>query len=122
MRLRSLRRSRVVYMDHDKAGQDQQPLLQLADPVDSVEVTLGNSELSKVIRREIGKLPPLLRDVLVLRDLDLLPTDEVAVRLGISAAAVKSRALRARAELRERMERAMARPVFDAGLVGTGTN
>jgi RNA polymerase sigma-70 factor (ECF subfamily) len=108
MRLRSLRRSKIVYMDHDKAGQDQQPLMQLADQTDSVELTLGNTELSGVVRREIAKLPPLLRDVLVLRDLDLLPTEEVANRLGISAAAVKSRALRARAELRERMERAMA--------------
>lgn len=109
MRLRSLRRSRIVYMDHDRVGQDQQPLIQLADPVESAEVKLGARELSQVVRREIGKLPPLLRDVLVLRDLDMLPTDEVAAKLGISAAAVKSRALRARAELRERMERALER-------------
>ena len=109
MRLRSLRRSRIVYMDHDKVGQDQQPSFQLADPVESAEVKLGARELSQVVRREIGKLPPLLRDVLVLRDLDMLPTDEVAAKLGISAAAVKSRALRARAELRERMERALER-------------
>ena len=113
MRLRSLRRSRLVSMDADKTsgGHDQQPTMQLADPGESAEVKLGARELSQVVRREIAKLPPLLRDVLVLRDLDLLPTDEVALRLGISAAAVKSRALRARVELRDRMERAMARPV-----------
>ena len=114
MRLRSLRRSRIVYMDHDKLGQDRQPLQQLADPVESQEVTLGLRELSQVVRREIGKLPPLLRDVLVLRDLDLLPTGEVAEKLGISAAAVKSRALRARAALRDRMERAMSQPACQA--------
>lgn len=111
MRLRSLRRSKLVYMDHDKMGQDQMPLLQLADPNESVEVKLGSTELSQVVRREIAKLPPLLRDVLVLRDLDLLPTEVVAEKLGISAAAVKSRALRARAELRDRMERALAHGV-----------
>ena len=114
MRLRSLRRSRLVYMDHENPGQDHSPTLQLADPGESAEARLGSSELRQVIRREIGKLPPLLRDVLVLRDLDSLPTEEVAARLGISAAAVKSRALRARAELRDRMERALARPVCQA--------
>ena len=110
MRLRSLRRSKIVYMDHDKLGQDQQPMMQLADPGESQEMTLGSRELSQVVRRELNQLPPLLREVLVLRDLDLLPTDEVAEKRGISAAAVKSRALRARAELRDRMERALARP------------
>lgn len=114
MKLRSLRRSKLVYVDHDKEGQDQKPLLQLADPNESVELKLGSTELSQVVRREIAKLPPLLRDVLVLRDLDLLPTEVVAERLGISAAAVKSRALRARAELRDRMERALSQRVCQA--------
>ena len=114
MRLRSLRRSKLVYMDDERVGQDQQPLMQLADPGQSQESNLGSKELSQVVRREIAKLPPLLRDVLVLRDLDLLPTEEVAQKLGISAAAVKSRALRARVELRDRMERAMSRPAFQA--------
>lgn len=104
MRLRSLRRSKAVPLSPGR----EQPLLQVADPVDSIEVKLGNSEVRRVVRQEIGKLPPLLRDVLVLRDLDLLPTEVVAQKLGISAAAVKSRALRARAELRQRMDRVLS--------------
>ena len=114
MRLRSLRRSRIVYLDQEKSAQDQQPLLQLADPTDSAEVALGNNEMAQVVRREIAKLPPLLREVLVLRDLNSLPTEVVAEQLGISAAAVKSRALRARAELRERMTRVLTRPACPA--------
>jgi RNA polymerase sigma-70 factor (ECF subfamily) len=114
MRLRSLRRSRIVYIDQEKTGQDQQPLMQLSDPTESAEVQLGNNEMAQVIRREIAKLPPLLREVLVLRDLKSVPTDEVAERLGISAAAVKSRALRARAELRDRMTRVLSRPICPA--------
>ena len=114
MRLRSLRRSRIVYLDQEKPAQDQQPLLQLSDSADSAEVALGNNEMAQVVRREIAKLPPLLRDVLVLRDLNSLPTDVVAQQLGISTAAVKSRALRARAELRDRMTRVLARPACPA--------
>ena len=113
MRLRSLRRSRLVSMDPDNS--DQAPM-QYADPGESVELRLGATELRRVVRREVARLPPLLREVLELRDLDSLPTDVVAERLGISAAAVKSRALRARAELRDRMERAMA---CQAQLAGT---
>jgi RNA polymerase sigma factor (sigma-70 family) len=52
----------------------------------------------------------LLRDVLELRDLRELPTEEVAKILGISEAAAKSRLSRARAMLRDRMERHISRP------------
>jgi RNA polymerase sigma-70 factor (ECF subfamily) len=41
----------------------------------------------------------------LLRDVEHRPMPEVAQRLGISVAAAKSRLLRARAELRERMKR-----------------
>jgi RNA polymerase sigma-70 factor, ECF subfamily len=61
--------------------------------------------MSNVLRREIGRLPPLLRNVLVLRDVDELSTAEVADRLGMTVSAVKSRLLRARIELRHRMEK-----------------
>ncbi len=52
--------------------------------------------------REIRRIPPPLRNALVLRELHELPMPEVTARLGISVAAVKSRLLRARAGLRER--------------------
>jgi RNA polymerase sigma-70 factor (ECF subfamily) len=47
----------------------------------------------------------LLRSVFLLRDVQQLPMPEVANMLGISVAAAKSRLLRARAELRNRMRR-----------------
>lgn len=66
---------------------------------------LGNQEMSAIMHREIRRLPPLLRNVLVLRHLDELSIDDVARRLGITIVAAKSRLLRARAELRQRLER-----------------
>ena len=41
----------------------------------------------------------------MLRDVDQLPMPEVAEQLGITVAAAKSRLLRARAELEERLEK-----------------
>jgi len=62
-----------------------------------------NEELSVVLKREISRLPPLLRSVLLLRDVNERSTVEVARSLGISTAAVKSRLSRARGELRRRI-------------------
>jgi RNA polymerase sigma-70 factor (ECF subfamily) len=56
-----------------------------------------------ILKQEIRRIPPLLRNVFVLRDVDQLPMPEVADRLGISVAAAKSRLLRARSELRQRL-------------------
>jgi RNA polymerase sigma-70 factor (ECF subfamily) len=48
-------------------------------------------------------MPPLLRNVMLLRDLDQLPMPDVANRLGLSVPAAKSRLIRARTELRSRV-------------------
>lgn len=106
MRLRSLRRAKLVSLEQERSESEAPQTMQIADPAESVENRLGTSELNQVLRREIQRLPPLLRDVLMLRDLQSLPTNEVADRLGITPAAAKSRVLRARAELRVRLQRA----------------
>jgi len=50
-------------------------------------------------------LPHGFRIVFVLRDVDGLSTEETAETLGLSIPAVKSRLLRARLQLRERLSR-----------------
>ena len=57
------------------------------------------------MQQEISRIPPLLRNVFVLRDVNELPMPVVAEKLGISVAAAKSRLLRARLELRQRLEK-----------------
>ena len=66
---------------------------------------VGVSEVAAVLQQEINRTPPLLRHVFLLRDVQNKPMPEVAQQLGISVAAAKSRLLRARAELRNRMRR-----------------
>jgi RNA polymerase sigma-70 factor (ECF subfamily) len=79
--------------------------MELRDGRPTPEAQLVDQEASAILHREIRRLPPLLRNVLVMRDLEEMPMDDVAGQLGISLVAAKSRLLRARTELRHRLER-----------------
>jgi RNA polymerase sigma-70 factor (ECF subfamily) len=61
--------------------------------------------MGDILQRLIGELPPDFRTVFVLRDMEELSTEETAKLLGISIPAVKSRLLRARLKLREKLDR-----------------
>ena len=104
MRLRRQRRAQFLYLDDVRVGEDR-GVLELADTECGPESRFGSGEVGDLLRTEIGRIPPLLRRVFTLRDVDELPMPEVAEKLGISVAAAKSRLLRARAELRVRMEK-----------------
>jgi RNA polymerase sigma-70 factor (ECF subfamily) len=67
------------------------------------EEVLGDSEVSRVLIKEIRAVPPLLRDVLVMRDVRHLFMRDIAATLGISIPAAKSRLMRGRLELRQRL-------------------
>ena len=69
------------------------------------EGELGRRQVEEVLAGEIRRIPALLRNVVRLRDVDELPIEEVARRLGITVPAAKSRLLRARLELRQRILR-----------------
>lgn len=114
MHLRSQRRSPLLPLAELELG-DGCDRIGVAEPVDrrdNHETLLGRRELSDRLRMEIRKLPPLFRQTLELRDLQELPTDVVAARLGISEPAVKSRLRRARQLLRQRMEQHTGRLTF----------
>lgn len=107
MKLRQARRAKFTYLDDPPPGEAILPL-ELKDFRQSPEERLAQLEVARVLQHEIHRTPPLLRNVFLLRDVEQRPMTEVAERLGISVAAAKSRLLRARAELRERMERHLA--------------
>ncbi len=104
MRLRQVRRAKFAYLDEVQPGEETGPF-ELRDLGQSPEENLAQLEVAQVLDREIRKTPPLLRNVFLLRDVQERPMTEVAEDLGISVAAAKSRLLRARTELRNRMER-----------------
>lgn len=104
MRLRRTRRAKFFSIDDMVVGEETMTL-DLPSPEPSQEKELGRREVGAVLEKEIRRIPPLLRNVFILRDVEELPMADVAARLGITVAAAKSRLLRARQELRSRMEK-----------------
>lgn len=102
MRLRQMRRARFLYID-EVSERKEVAAIELQDKGSSPEQQVSREELTTLLNREVHRIPPLLRSVLLLRDVERLPMLDVANKLGISVAAAKSRLLRARSELRERM-------------------
>jgi RNA polymerase sigma-70 factor, ECF subfamily len=105
MRLRK-RRPGQFSIDEAIEGADNDLLpRELEDWRPSPEQQYGSVEMRKILAEVIEKLEPEYRIVLVLRDLEELSTQETADTLGISVTAVKSRLLRARLKLREKLHR-----------------
>jgi len=100
MLMREHRQAGFVYVD---ATTDSKARLELIDQVPDQEDVIGSSQVDKLLRREISRVPPLMRNVMRLRDIEGLPMPEVAARLGLSVPAAKSRLMRARREMRTRL-------------------
>jgi RNA polymerase sigma-70 factor (ECF subfamily) len=106
MRLRRADRRNTVPIA-ERSGEDEPNSVILRDGSPAPDAVLGRSELIEAVRREVRRMPRLLRESLELRDLHERPIEEVAASLSLSVPAVKSRLLRARAELRQRLLRSM---------------
>ena len=105
MRLRKRRTGRMVSIDEDVETDEGSMPRDLADWAPDPEQMYGQSEMEEILRKTIQGLPPGFRVVFVLRDVEGLSTEETAESLGLSIPAVKSRLLRARLQLRERLSR-----------------
>jgi len=105
MRLRRRRPERMVSIDEDlKTEEDSMPR-EIADWSPNPEQQYTQAELKEILGKTIQGLPPSFRTVFVLRDVEGLSTEETAVALELSVPAVKSRLLRARLQLRERLNK-----------------
>jgi RNA polymerase sigma-70 factor (ECF subfamily) len=82
---------------------------QLAGNDPTAELQAARQEMKDILQRAIASLPTGERDVYELREIEELPGDEVAARLKITIPAMKSRLHRARANLRQYMDVALAR-------------
>lgn len=110
MLIRVRRRARFVYIDAE-TGRERSSPMELPEMAPDPEHELMDRELHDVLQREIRHIPPLLRNVLLLRDVQELPMPDVAERLHITVPAAKSRLLRARVELRARVMRHCVSPL-----------
>ena len=103
MKLRKRRTDRTVSLDEDVETEDGTMPREVADWSPNPEQLYGQGELGDILKKTIQGLPPGFRTVFVLRDVEGLSTEETAEMLGLSVPAVKSRLLRARLQLRERL-------------------
>jgi len=109
MRLRKRRTGKMVSMDEDVATEEGSVPRDFADWAPNPEQNYTQAELAEILKKTIQGLPQGFRVVFVLRDVDGLSTEETAETLGLSVPAVKSRLLRARLQLRERLTRYFGR-------------
>jgi RNA polymerase sigma-70 factor (ECF subfamily) len=103
MKLRQRRGFREVSIDEDDGHESGVIPLQIADWTPNPEQLYSRSELRKILAKALQKLSPSHRTIFLLRDVEGFSTEETAEALNLSASAVKTRLLRARLNLRERL-------------------
>ena len=109
MKLRKRKSDRTVSLDEPHETEEDTVTREIAVWEDDPEKKYSRDELAEILRKAVDGLKPAFRTVFVLRDIEELSTEETAEALGISVPAVKSRLLRARLQLREKLTRLFKR-------------
>lgn len=103
MKLRKQRAVREVSRDEDFQGDEDMLPMDISDWAPNPEQLYWASELRDILVRALEELPPILRTVFVLRDIEGLSTEHTAEVVNASHSAVKARLRRGRFLLRERL-------------------
>jgi RNA polymerase sigma-70 factor (ECF subfamily) len=104
MKLRKRRPNQVSLDEEVDTGEDM-VARDVEDWGPSPEERYEQTELGQILSTVVGELEPGFRIVFQLRDIEELSTEETAEALGLSVPAVKSRLLRARLKLRQKLNR-----------------
>jgi RNA polymerase sigma-70 factor, ECF subfamily len=109
MKLRKRKSDRTVPLDEPMDLGEETVAREIAVWEDNPEQRYSREEMQRILDEAVDSLKPDFRTVFVLRDIEELSTEETAEALGISVPAVKSRLLRARLALREKLTRQFKR-------------
>jgi len=109
MKLRKRKSDRTVSLDDGIDTGEEIVVREVAVWGEDPEQKYSQQELRALLDEAIASLRPIFRTVFVLRDVEQLSTEETAAILGLSVPAVKSRLLRARLQLREKLTRMFKR-------------
>jgi len=109
MKLRKRKGDRVVSLDEPVDTGEETVKREVAVWEGNPEDQYSQQELQAILDEAIEGLKPDFRTVFTLRDIEELSTEETAEAMGISVPAVKSRLLRARLALREKLTRKFKR-------------
>ena len=114
MKLRRRKTDKSVSIDDTIDTGEDTVVREIAAWDENPEEQFSREELGEILDGAIQGLDPIYRSVFVLRDVEDLSTEETAEALGLSVPAVKSRLLRARLQLREKLTRFFKRKGDDA--------
>ena len=114
MKLRRRKTDKSVSLDEQIDTGEDNITREIAAWGENPEERFSRQELGDILDSAIESLEPLYRSVFVLRDIEELSTEDTAEALDLSVPAVKSRLLRARLQLRERLTRYFKRKGDDA--------
>jgi RNA polymerase sigma-70 factor, ECF subfamily len=109
MKLRKRKGDRTVPLDEPVDTGEEMVQREIAVWDDNPEQRYSRDEIQEILDKAIETLKPDFRTVFMLRDIEEMSTEETAEVLGISIPAVKSRLLRARLALREKLTRQFKR-------------
>jgi RNA polymerase sigma-70 factor (ECF subfamily) len=109
MKLRKRKGDRFVSLDEPIETGEEEVKREVAVWEDNPEQRYSREEMQHILNEAVDDLKPDFRTVFALRDIEELSTEETAEALGISVPAVKSRLLRARLALREKLTRQFKR-------------
>lgn len=105
MKLRQRKATPTFSLDESVETEDDFLPREHAHWDENPEQKFAQQELREILDRAVNSLPPLFRAVFVLRDIEQLSTEETAELLYLTVSAVKSRLLRARLQLREKLSK-----------------
>jgi RNA polymerase sigma-70 factor, ECF subfamily len=114
MKLRKRRSDRAVSLDEQIDTGEDTVVREIAAWDPDPEQRFSQVELNEILTGAIEDLEPIYRTVFTLRDVDGLSTEETAEALDLTVPAVKSRLLRARLQLRDKLTRFFKRKGDDA--------
>jgi len=110
MLLRKERTLREVSIEGSMEGETVTHGVEIPDPLPDPEADYLKREATEILRSAIDKLRARLRTTVELRELGELSSQETARRMGVSVAAVKTRAFQGRRKLRKILRRAGIAP------------
>ena len=105
MKLRKRKSDASVSLDDPYDTGEENLVREIAVWEPNPEQTYSQEEMRAILEKAVDSLPPTFRAVFALRDIEELSTEETAAILNLSIPAVKSRLLRARLRLREKLTR-----------------
>lgn len=113
MKLRKRKWDKTVWLDEPVTVGEDSVAREIAVWEDNPEQRYSKEELHDILEKAVSGLAPPYRTVFVLRDMDGLSTEDTASALDLTVPAVKSRLLRARLQLRDKLTAFFKKKVED---------